>query len=120
SSPTAYEQLAALGEQLTYMVNRLLLVSFSVALVIFTGCGSGRAIKKARELLAQDRPEEAVRILDRAMPALQDARMLSNAYMTLGDALARLGRIGDAFSAYQRSMALDPDNIDVRQKTAEF
>lgn len=70
-------------------------------------------------LLAQETPSadveaqiEALRAEAREQPDDPDA------WLTLGKILDEVGRLGDAYTAYERALELDPDNAEPRQLAA--
>src|SRR5262245_58047779 len=91
---------------------RHLQIAALILVAALAGCSSERQVARARTLLAQDQPEEAIRFLDRKLPKISDRKNLSAAYVVLGDALVRVGRVQDAFSAYAKAMQTVPEAIE--------
>jgi tetratricopeptide (TPR) repeat protein len=87
---------------------------------VLSGCSSTRKVEQARALVAQGRPEESIRLLDRQLPKIHDQKTLSRAYLVQGDALALVGRVPEAFSSYQKAMDADPAAIEPQCRTAEL
>ena len=84
------------------------------------GCSADRQIERARYLASRDHPEEAIRILHRQLPKITDPKQLCEGYLTLGDALVGLGRVPDAFTAYEKAMLAEPRALAPQEKTAEL
>lgn len=89
-------------------------------LTILAGCASDRPLDKAKRLLAEDRPADAVRVLDRIVGTLKEPTEAAEAWMLTGDALVRLERVSEAFSAYDKAIAVDPKNSEAQLKAAEL
>jgi tetratricopeptide (TPR) repeat protein len=84
-------------------------------LLLSLGCSSDREIKKAEALLSASKPEEAVRVLDKALPAL-DQTEAARGYTVLGDAFTRMGSVNEAFTAYDKAATLGPGNAQPLKK----
>jgi tetratricopeptide (TPR) repeat protein len=84
------------------------------------GCSAERQIERARYLATHDQPEEAIRILHRQLPKINDPKQLCEGYVVLGDALVGLGRVPDAFNAYEKAMRTEPSATAPQKKTAEL
>jgi tetratricopeptide (TPR) repeat protein len=119
SSTIAYEQLAAVRQQLTYMRFRASAYIF-ICFVALLGCSSKRQLEKAQNLVDQGRPEEAVRAVDRLLSRLDKPQEQSRAYLVLGDALLKLGQTSEAFNAYQNALAADAGNQEAQYRAADM
>lgn len=99
---------------------RYLQMAALILVAALAGCSSERQVAQARRLLDQDQPEAAIRLLDRKLPKISDRKNLSAAYVALGDALVRVGRVQEAFSAYAKAMQAVPEAIEPQKRTAEL
>lgn len=93
------------------------LLAFLMALA---GCSAEKQIARAQYLASHDQPEEAIRILHRQLPKITDPKQLCEGYVALGDALVGLGRVTDAFNAYEKAMRAEPNALAPQKKTAEL
>lgn len=99
---------------------RLVLGLALAFLVLLGSCSVEKNVGRARKLVDRDQPEAALRILDRDLAKLSTPASLSAAYLVQGDALARLGRVREAFEAYQKARDAKPDAIEPQRKIAEL
>ena len=111
-------QLCGQREQLTYM--RCGWALAMIALSLLAGCSTEHGIKQAQAALAQGKPEEAVRTLDRTLPEVTDPHQRAQGFLLLADALYKLGHVSDAVNAYQRAAMLDPNDRRSARKLAEL
>lgn len=82
-------------------------------------------IENIKGIIASDDPENALRRLDEMLPTTQTPAELGQIYAAKGKILWRLNRRGEAISAYETGIQIDPAGpcaplLDISQSIMEF
>lgn len=93
-------------------------------LVVFVGCSEqyDSALLRAAQMSREGKCAAAISVYEKAIPRIPaDAKQESaSALVDEGDCLAQLGKLREAFVAYQQAVADDAENIDAHQRLAQF
>src|ERR1051326_5921936 len=90
--------------------------------LILAACSGGRRMqmRRAERLERDGRPASALAIYDSLLPLVsrKDTSLIAAIERRRADCLLDLGRVAEAFTAYNKSLDANPSDLDTRLKLA--